>query len=382
MNAGRWWWGLVPLAFLAGLVLLVTRTGVLDRLRGDFPPVEELTVTRTVLSPDRIELHVVNGGPEPSTVAQVIVDDAFWAFTIAPSNTIPRLGRAVITLTYPWVEHETHVIKLLTSTGLTFESEIAVAVVTPTTRGSIGVFTLIGIYVGVLPVLIGLLFLPLLRRLSREWFEFMLALTAGLLLFLGVDALAEAVELAAQVAPAFQGIPLVLLGALGTWLLLRMVSGQKSLADDAPGRFSVAWLVALGIGLHNLGEGLAIGSAYAVGEASLGAFLVVGFMLHNTTEGLAIVAPVAHDRPSLGTLAGMGALAGIPTVFGAWIGGTAFSPMLATLFLAIGVGAIAQVLVALFRMFGRSGQSVWRPSTAGGVLAGLLLMYATGLLVA
>lgn len=382
MSGHRILWGLAPIVLLAGLVLLVTQTGMLDRLRGGFPPVEELSVTRTVLEPGSIELHVVNGGPETVTVAQVLVDDAFWAFTITPSNTIPRLGRAVIRLKYPWVEYEAHHVKLLSSTGLTFDSEIAVAVTTPTTRGSIGIFTLIGIYVGLLPVLIGLLFLPLLRRLTREWFEFMLALTAGLLIFLGVDALSEAIELAAEVAPAFQGISLVLLGALGSWLLLQMVAGKRSNTQDASGRFSVAWLVAFGIGLHNLGEGLAIGSAYAVGEASLGAFLIVGFMIHNTTEGLAIVAPVAQDRPSLVTLAGLGALAGIPTIFGAWIGGTAFSPMVATLFLAIGVGAIAQVVVSLFRMFGRSGEGVWRPTTAGGVLTGLALMYMTGLLVA
>jgi zinc transporter ZupT len=324
----------------------------------------------------------VNGGPDPVTVAQVVVDEAFWAFTIEPSNTVPRLGRATITIPYPWVEYEPHNVMLLTSTGLTFEHEIPLAVATPTTAGSLGVFTMIGIYVGVLPVVIGLLFLPLLRRLSREWFEFMLALTAGLLIFLGVDALHEAIELSAEVAPAFQGVPLVLLGVMGTWLLLQMVAGPRTRVEGAAGRFSVAWLVALGIGLHNFGEGLAIGSAYAVGEAALGAFLIVGFMLHNTTEGIAIVAPVAQDRPRIGTLLGMGALAGIPTIFGAWLGGTAFSPLMASLFLAIGVGAIVQVVVALFRMFGRAGQGVWRPSTAGGVLAGLVVMYVTGLLVA
>ncbi|MEX0691272.1 MAG: hypothetical protein WD934_07190 [Gemmatimonadales bacterium] len=382
MTTRQWPWGLLPLALLAGLVVLVTQTGLLDRLRGDFPPVEQLTVTRTVLSPEQITLHLVNGGPDPVTVAQVVVDEAFWAFTIEPSNTVPRLGRATITIPYPWVEYEAHNVMLLTSTGLTFEHEIPLAVATPTTAGSLGVFTMIGVYVGVLPVVIGLLFLPLLRRLSREWFEFMLALTAGLLIFLGVDALHEAIELSAEVAPAFQGVPLVLLGVMGTWLLLQMVAGPRTRVEGAAGRFSVAWLVALGIGLHNFGEGLAIGSAYAVGEAALGAFLVVGFMLHNTTEGIAIVAPVAQDRPRIGTLLGMGALAGIPTIFGAWLGGTAFSPLMASLFLAIGVGAIVQVVVALFRMFGCAGQGVWRPSTAGGVLAGLVVMYVTGLLVA
>ena len=69
-------------------------------------------------------------------------------------------------------------------------------------------------------------------------------------------------------------------------------------------------MIAIGIGLHNLGEGLAIGSAYAIGELALGAFLVVGFAIHNTTEGFAIVAPLTRERPSLGRLLLLGVIAG------------------------------------------------------------------------
>lgn len=383
MSDRRWSWALLPALLLAGLALLVSETGLLDRLRGPFPPVEALTIERVTLAPDEIRLHIVNGGPEPVTVAQVTVDEAFWAFAIEPTPTIGRFGRATVEIPYPWVQDEAHVVSLMTSTGLTFEHEIAVAVTTPVMdRSHLGLFTLIGLLVGVLPVAIGLLFLPLLRRLSREWFEYMLALTAGLLVFLGVDALSEALETAAEVPGAFQGTMLVLLGGLGGFLVLQLLSGTRSRTEGAEGRRAVAWLIALGIGLHNLGEGLAIGAAWAVGEASLGAFLVIGFMLHNTTEGLAIVAPVAKDRPPIAMLAGMGALAGLPTVAGTWIGGFAFTPTLATLFLAIGIGAIAQVVVALFQIFARGDEPVWRPAVAGGVLSGLVLMYATGLLVA
>jgi zinc transporter ZupT len=145
----------------------------------------------------------------------------------------------------------------------------------------------------------------------------------------------------------------------------------------------VALLVALGIGLHNLGEGLAIGAAYSLGEAALGAFLIVGFMLHNTTEGLGIVAPIARDEPRIRTLAGLGLLAGGPTVLGAWIGGLAYSPLYATFFLAVGAGAIAQVVLALYRVLGREADGgAWTPLNAGAVLAGMLVMYVTGLLVA
>ncbi len=382
MNGRRWLWGLLPLALLAFLAVVVTQTGLLDRLRGSFPPVEELTVERVTLSPGIIRLGVVNGGPEAVTIAQIVVDDAFWDFSIEPSATLNRFGRATVTIPYPWVREEAHLVALLTSTGLVFEHEIALAVESPTIdRASFGLLTMIGIYVGVLPVAIGLLFLPFVRRLSEGRFEAMLALTAGLLIFLAADALTEALETAAEVPAAYQGVALVLLGSLGTFLVLQLAGGNRAKAEGPEARRTVAWLIALSIGLHNLGEGLAIGAAYTIGEAALTAFLVVGFMIHNTTEGLAIAAPVAKDHPRLLTLVGMGALAGIPTIFGAWIGGFAFTPTLATVFLAIGVGAIMQVVAVLFQMFNRAGARLWRPSIAGGLLAGLALMYVTGLLV-
>ena len=85
----------------------------------------------------------------------------------------------------------------------------------------------------------------------------------------------------------------LLLSGVSSWLRGR-ASGASAL------------LIAIGIGLHNLGEGVAIGAAYAVGSLALGAFLVVGFALHNTTEGLAIVAPLARERVSLRRLALLG----------------------------------------------------------------------------
>jgi zinc transporter ZupT len=314
----------------------------------------------------------------------VLVDDAFWDFSIRPSGTVDRLGRATIEVPYPWVSGETHHLKLLTSTGLTFDHEIAVAAETPRADAQFfGVFTLIGLYVGLVPVAIGLLWFPFLRRLDRRWIQFVLALTAGLLLFLGADTIEEALDASSRMAGAFQGSLVVVVGALGTFLLLQLAARRKLAQEGPDSRRAVAYLIALGIGLHNLGEGLAIGAAYALGEATLGAFLMIGFMLHNTTEGLGIVAPIARDQPSVRTLAGLGLLAGAPTIVGAWLGGLAYSPFYATIFLAVGAGAIAQVIVALYRVVARESEgALWTPFTAGGVLAGLLVMYATGLLVA
>jgi len=379
-----WIWALLPVALLAVLSVIVLRGNLLQFLRRGLPPVEELTFDRVTLGPNKIRVEMVNGGPDPVTVAQVLVDDAFWGFTIQPSATIRRLGSATIELPYPWVEGEAHQVKLLTSTGLTFTHEIVVAAETP--RPGLrffGVFALIGLYVGVLPVAIGLLWFPLLRRLERRWIHFALALTAGLLVFLGADAVHEALQAAKAVAGAFQGTLVVLVGAVGTFLLLQMVSRARLKDGGAESRRAVAFLIAIGIGLHNLGEGLAIGAAYSLGEASLGAFLVVGFMLHNSTEGLGIVAPIARDAPRLKTLIALGLLAGAPTILGAWIGGLAYSALYATLFLSVGAGAIAQVVIALYRIVAQETDGpLWTPLTAGGVLAGMLVMYATGLLVA
>ncbi|MGH7530162.1 MAG: ZIP family metal transporter [Gemmatimonadales bacterium] len=384
----RWLWFALPLVLLGALSLFVVKGGTLSRLARGTPPVEELTIDRVRLTPGHFIVDVVNGGPDPVTVAQVMVDDAFWAHTITPDRTLGRLERARIEIPYPWVEGEPHQIRLVTANGVTFDYEVAVATATPRADARYFlVFSLIGLYVGVLPVAIGLLWLPFLKRLDRRWIHFALALTAGLLIFLAVEAVHEALETAGRVAGAFQGVGLVALGVLGAWLVLQAAAGRRRTAEGgenpAAQRLRLAFLIALGIGLHNLGEGLAIGAAYAQGAVTLGAFLIVGFMIHNTTEGLGIVAPVAQDDPPIRTLALAGLLAGAPTILGAWVGGLAYSPLLATLFLAVGAGAILQVLGVLYRVVGReTGPTIWSPLNALGVAAGLVLMYATGLLVA
>ncbi len=376
-------WGLLPIVLLAVVAVAVINTGLLDVLR-PAPPVEEIAFERVTLAPGEIKIQVANGGPDPVTIAQLTIDDAFWNFSIVPSATIPRLGRATITIPYPWVEEEAYEVSLLSSTGVTFAHEIPVAMVTPPPGPAFfGVFAAIGLMVGVIPVALGLLWLPFLRRLEPKWIHFALALTAGLLVFLGVDAMEETLEAAAQVGGAYQGTLVALMGVVGTMLFLQVLTRRRLHKEGAEGRMGVAFLVAVGIGFHNLGEGLAIGAAYALGEAALGAFLIVGFMLHNTTEGLAIISPIAKDRPTLRTLMILGLVAGVPTIAGAWLGGLAYSPLWATLFLSIGVGAIIQVVVALYKMVARqSPETVWTPLTASGLMAGLVVMYTTGLFIA
>ena len=383
-GAKLWLWGLLPLALLAVLVVVFFRVGLIGVFQAAFPPVEDLTIDRVALTPGQLVVYVTNGGPEPVTVSQVLVDDAYWQFSIEPGATIRRLGSARITLQYPWVEGEAHVVKLMTPTGLTFEHTIAVATESPQVDARyLGTFTLLGIYVGVIPVFLGLLWLPFMRRLSRRWVAFFLALTAGLLVFLGVDAVVEALDVAGGLPPAYQGTALILVGSVIAFLLL---AGAGRLlargADPVRQRFALATLIALGIGLHNLGEGLAIGAAYSLGEIALGTFLVVGFAIHNTTEGLGIISPIARERPTLQTLVFLGVLAGAPTIVGAWIGGLSYSPVLATLFLAVGAGAIFQVVYELVKLMVAEEEAKAMIYQFAGFAAGLLVMYVTGLFVA
>lgn len=380
----RWLLGLGPLVLLAVLVGVFLRLGPVGVFTQAFPPVEQLTIERIRLpQPGVMEVRVVNGGPEAVTIAQVMVDDANWVHTLDGARTLERLHSRIVTIPYPWVEGEPHTVALVTSTGLTFTGEVPVATLSPAVDARyLTTFALLGIYAGVIPVFIGLLWLPFIRSVERRWIDFFLSLTIGLLIFLGVDALVEAAETAALVPRAYQGTALVLLGLVGTPLAIAAVGRWRAGRQATRSPLYVAALIALGIGLHNLGEGLAIGASYATGEIALGTFLVIGFLLHNTTEGLGIVAPLARERPGLGTLLLLGALAGVPTVFGTWFGAFTYSPVWTTLFFAVGAGAIVQVVYEIWRLFSRRASSgITSPLNAAGLLAGMAIMYATGLLV-
>jgi zinc transporter ZupT len=385
---GRRLWiaALLPLVLLAGLVALLVRSSPIRDLRGELPPVEVIAFQRVEVRPDGIHLTVLNDGPDPTTIAQVQVDEAYWSFTIDPAGPLPHLGRAHLHLPYPWVANDAHVVRLITSTGLAFEHEIPVAVETPRPGWRyLWVFALIGLYVGVIPVALGLLWYPLVGRLGPRAFDFVLALTIGLLVFLFVDAVGEGLEAAEAMPGSFQGFVLFVFGTAAAFLAIETFGAWlKARRRNLPAAWVRALLVAIGIGLHNFGEGLAIGAALALGEAALGSLLIIGFTLHNTTEGLAIVAPLARTRVSIGRLLLLGLIGGVPTIGGAWLGGFLYSPVWSVLFLALGAGAIAQVVVQIAR--GVAGE---RPVGAylrsgpvmAGLLAGFAIMYTTGMLV-
>lgn len=378
-----WLWAVIPLALLAALVWLFLATDPLRPLGVTAPPIEQLTVERVVLDAAGITAYVRADGSEPLTIAQVQVDGAYWSFRQTPPGELGRLQGARLDIPYPWVKDETHHIVMLSRTGVPFEHTIAVAEPSPErSLGRLLAFGLLGLYVGVVPIALGLLFYPFLKTLGRAGMQFLLALTLGLLAFLLVDTLLEGFELAAEAAGAFQGVAMVWLAALLAFLAL-FAFGRRG--SRAPQGLTLATYLALGIGLHNLGEGLAIGAAFAVGEAALGSFLVVGFTLHNITEGIGIASPLTRQRVGLASFVLLAALAGLPAVLGTWIGAFSFSPQMGALFLGLGAGAILQVIVEVGAYALRRDEAMARPRLTGssfsGFVVGVLVMYLTAFLV-
>lgn len=375
-------WLIVPAAALALAIAWLFQGNPLSAFNNGAPPVENLTFERVVLNSDGIRVLVRAGGSEPMRIAQVQVDDAYWEFTQEPPGPLARGDTAWIGLPFPWVAGEAHAINVVTNTGATFEHEIPVAVATPT-AGSLGLAAqaALGAFVGIVPVAIGLMFYPALRGIGRGGMDFVLALTVGLLAFLFVDTVEDALELAGEAAAIFQGHVMVVLAAAASFLVLMAVGRQ----GGAPQGLKLATFIALGIGLHNLGEGLAIGAAFAAGAASLGSFLVLGFTLHNITEGIGIAAPLVNKRPPLWTFAGLTLLAGGPAVIGLMVGSAAYAPHWSALALAIGAGAILQVIVEVTAFISREraggAQALLSPTAVAGLAAGVAVMYVTGMLV-
>ncbi len=375
---------LLPFILLGAVIALFLATNAGLPTAGVAVP-GTLDFERVVLRPGEIDLSVLNSGTTDLTISQVIVDDAIWPFEITPGPTLARLDRATVKLRYPWIENEAHAIKLITAEGLIFEHDIPLAAATPRPSAEmLASFALIGVYVGVIPVGLGLLWFPFLRRIGRRGMDFLLSLTVGLLIFLGVEALSEALELAGRVPGPYQGVGLVTIGVVASFLAIVAAGAlaRGRTRDEGAQRLVLAYLIALGIGLHNFGEGLAIGAAYAVGALAFGAFLVIGFTVHNLTEGFGIVAPLVRSRPAWQHFLALGLLGGAPAILGTWIGGLLYSDIWATLFFAIGAGAIFQVVYEIGKLLGRdTGGSTWNVTNVLGLLTGLAIMYVTGLLI-
>jgi zinc transporter ZupT len=392
MGLPRWVTALLPLVLLAAVLGAFVLTSPLAGVESG-EPLPDVSVTHaTIPNDDTLVLHVTNNGPEAVTIAQLLVDEAYWSFALEGAGgdrTLQPMGSAQVVVPYHWQPGWDLEVALLLSDGTTVDHTIVAPQATPgSSLGLLGTLALIGLFVGVVPVALGMLWFPYIRSMSDRALHAVLSFSAGLLAFLAVDAGMEALELTERVPGAYEGTALVALGVLGTLLLVQAASAWREERAAAGGARAgsglwVAYLVAVGIGLHNLAEGLAIGSSFALGRVSLGAFLVVGFMLHNVTEGPAVVAPVAREeRPAIRHFLALGLIAGAPVILGGWIGSLAFSPTLGAFFLAVGVGAILQVDWEILGMVRGAGGRAGSATNLLAFLLGFALMYATDLIVA
>jgi ZIP family zinc transporter len=389
----RWVSAVIPVLLLVLVLGAFVFSSPLAGVQGGGEPLPDVSVTHaTIPNDETVVLHVTNNGPESVTISQVLVDEAYWNFEVEGAGgdqTLAPRENARVVVPYHWNSGWDLDVELVLSDGATFGHVIEAPQQSPGFSADVlWTLALIGLFVGVIPVALGMLWFPFLQTMSDRALHAVLLFAAGVLGFLAFDAGFEALELTERVPGAFGGELLVVFGAVGALLLVQAISAWRegrAIAGDSRANSGlwVAYLVALGIGLHNLAEGLAIGSSFALGRVSLGAFLVIGFMLHNVTEGPAVVAPAAREeRPALWHFGALGVIAGAPVILGGWIGSLAYSPTVGAFFLAVGVGAIVQVVWEIARMVRDAGGRVGSATNLLAFLFGFAVMYATDLLVA
>ena len=377
--------GIIPFAFLVILILYIFGPGS-DLL--DFGiPLPEITIEKVDFVDSEIQVTVRNTGPIPVEVVMADVNDRIRAAAVEPDGFLERFETTLVRIPYEWNLAQPYIIGITIEDGTRFEKEIEAAA--PALEPSFDLvifFAVIGTYVGIIPVMIGLLWLPFIKRISKQKYHFFLALTIGLLFFLAIDSIEEAIDVSDEsLAGSFNGTLLVatviVLSFLGLYYFGdKLVKKADSLKITKP--VAIALMISIGIGIHNFGEGLAIGAAIGIGSIAFSTFLIVGFALHNTTEGIAIAAPMSRGKLMLGKLAAMGLIAGSPAIFGAWVGGFVYSPFTSVIFLAIGAGAIFQVIVVIMKWIREEGdKNLSSAAVVSGFAVGMLVMYLTSILV-
>jgi len=377
--------GLIPFIALIAMIAYIFGPG--SNLIDFGVPLPEITIEKIDFKDSEIQVLVRNTGPIPLEIVMADINDRIQPAAIEPDRSLNRFETALVRIPYEWNESEPYKIGLTTSDGVRFEKEIESAAPALEPDFDFTIFLgIIGLYVGVIPVMIGLLWMPFIKKISQNKFYFFMALTCGLLLFLGIDALEESFEISNEnLSSSFNSTLLIstttILSFLGLYYAAeKLISKTGTLKISKP--IAIGLMISIGIGLHNFGEGLAIGASIGLGSIAFSTFLIVGFALHNTTEGLAIAAPLSKEKSIIRKLILFGLIAGIPAIFGSWVGGFAFSPLSAVIFLSIGAGAIFQVIVVILQWIrSEKNNNLTNGSVISGFAVGMLIMYFTSILI-
>lgn len=377
--------GVIPFIFIVIMMMYIFGPG--GDLLNFGVALPEVTIEKVDFIDSEIQATVRNTGSIPVQVVMADVNDRIQPAAVEPDGFLERYETTLVRIPFEWNESEPYRIGITIDDGTRFEKEIESATFKLEFTPNLAIFfAIIGTYVGIIPVMIGLLWLPFIKKISKQKYHFFLALTAGLLLFLAIDSIEESIEVSNNnLANTFNGTLLVVTVTVLSFLALYYL-GNKIVAKADSLNFSkpvaIGLMISIGIGLHNFGEGLAIGAAVGIGSMAFSTFLIVGFALHNTTEGIAIAAPMSRGKLMLGKLAIMGMIAGTPAIFGAWIGGFAYSPFTSVIFLAIGAGAIFQVILVLMKWIQKENDgNLSNLSVVSGFALGMLVMYITSILV-
>jgi zinc transporter, ZIP family len=346
----------------------------------------EVSIEKVEFIENEIRATVRNTGPVDVNIVIADVNDRIQPAAIEPDSSLVRFETALVRIPFDWNEGQPYEVGVTIDDGTRFAKQVDVAFASLEPDVDLFVFLgLIGFLIGVVPIMIGLLWYPFIKKLGKNSFNFFLAFTMGLLIFLGIDAVFEASEISkSHLSSIFNGELLISTVVILSFLSLYGI-GKKLIKKTEFSTLSkglaISLMIAIGIGFHNLGEGLAVGAAIALGEVALSTFLIIGFATHNTTEGLAIAAPLTSTKAKIAKMIGLGLIAGIPAIFGTWIGGFSFSPFFTLVFLAIGSGAIFQVVLSIFQYMNEKSDLLSNTSLFAGISAGLLIMYLTSVLI-